>query len=256
MSVFKRDTSYAPNPDPAATLSPYDRARREWDNRIGSARVQAFHWRLVAVLSLITTIALSAGLVHLSSQKDVKAFIVEVDRLGQPGRVTLAEDDNKPSERAAGYFIGELVALVRARPLDPVVVRENWKKAYAYLAGDAVQTMNAYAVVDPPLHVIEGRPLARTVQISNVLQKSRRTYQVRWVETDFVGGVPQPPTQYTGLFQIDISAPLDEAEVFRNPLGIYVVSFNWSKEFTQPILNQTQTADEDPNQEGNDESQK
>ena len=29
--------------------------------------------------------------------------------------------------------------------------------------------------------------------------------------------------------------PRDEAEVFRNPLGIYIVSISWSKEFTDPV---------------------
>jgi len=236
MSIFKRQAGYGVRRDEPETLSPYDRARREWDNRIGTARVQALHWRIVAILSLVGVIGLGAGLVHVSANKEVKTYVIELDALKQPARITLANDKYEPDSAQAGYFVGQLVTLVRARPLDPVVVRENWKKAYGFLAGEAISTMNAYAMTDPPIGAIGGRPLARTVSISNVLQKSRSTYQVRWLETSYVGGVPQRPQSYTGLFEIEVMAPRDEAEVFRNPLGVYVVAFSWSKEFTDPVI--------------------
>jgi type IV secretion system protein VirB5 len=102
--------------------------------------------------------------------------------------------------------------------------------------------MNAYAAADPPIRAIDGRPVARTVAISNVLQKSNRTYQVRWVETSYIGGVPQRPESYTGLFEIEVMPPRDEAEVFRNPLGIYIVAISWSKEFTEPVTIEMQPA--------------
>jgi len=237
MSVFKRNTSYGQTLSEAPLQSPYDRAKQEWDNRIGTARVQAFHWRLVAVLSLVGVLGLATGLVYVSANKEIKTYIIEVDTLGQAPRVTLADGQYRPSAAEAGYVVRQLVTLVRARSLDPVVVRENWKTAYGYLAGEAIHTMNAYAAADPPIRAVDGRPLARTVAISNVLQKSRRSYQVRWVETNYIGGVPQHPEMFTGLFEIEVVPPRDEAEVFRNPLGIYVVTLNWSKEFTEPVSN-------------------
>lgn len=236
MSVFKRQISYGVPRDEPETLSPYDRAKREWDNRIGTARVQALHWRIVAILSLVGVIGLAAGLVHVSANKEVRTYVIELDALGQPARITLADDKYEPESAQAGYFVGQLVTLVRARPLDPVVVRDNWKRAYGFLAGEAISTMNAYAAADPPIRAVDGRPLARTVSISNVLQKSKRTYQVRWLETSYVGGVPQRPQNYTGLFEIEVMPPRDEAEVFRNPLGIYIATFSWSKEFTDPVM--------------------
>lgn len=235
MSIFKRLTSYGVRRDEPETPSPYDRAKREWDNRIGSARVQALHWRIVAILSLVCTIVLGAGLVHVSANKEVKTFVIELDALKQPARITLVDNTYTPDSAQTGYFVGQLVTLVRSRPLDPVVVRDNWTRAYAFLAGEAIQAMNAYALADPPIGVVNGRPLARTVAISSVLQKSKRTYQVRWLETSYVGGVPQRPQSHTGLFEIELVPPRDEAEVFRNPLGIYVVAFSWSREFTDPV---------------------
>jgi type IV secretory pathway TrbF-like protein len=41
--------------------TPYQRAAQVWDDRIGSARVQAKNWRLMAFGSLALSAALSAG---------------------------------------------------------------------------------------------------------------------------------------------------------------------------------------------------
>ncbi len=242
MSFPKHTTTYGRRPTKDTSASPYDRAKREWDERIGSARVQAFHWRLIALVSLVGMLGLGVTLAFVTIRKDIKTYVIEIDQLGKPARITLAGDRYRPDAAHAAYFIGQLVRLVRARPLDPVVVRDNWKRAYGFLAGDAVHTMNAYAVSDPPLRAIEGRPLTRTVAITNVLQKSADTYQVRWLETAYVGGVPQQPEQRTGLFQIEIKPPRTEADVFRNPLGMYVVSFSWSREFTDAVVSDPQPA--------------
>ncbi len=235
MVFSKQTTCYGRRPDAEGSTSPYDRAKREWDQRLGTARVQALHWRILALLSVVGMIALGVALSVVSARKDVRTYVVETDQLGRPARVTLIGDRYEPTSAQIGYFVGHLVRLVRGRPLDPVIVRENWKHAYAFLAGDAVHTMNAYAAVDPPLNSVDGRPLTRVVEITNVLQKAADAFQVRWRETDYVGGVPRQPEQRTGLFHVDTKPPRDETDLFRNPLGIYVVNFSWSKEFSGPI---------------------
>ena len=46
MSLFKRPTThYGKSPEP---VTPYQKAAQVWDDRIGSARVQARNWRAMA----------------------------------------------------------------------------------------------------------------------------------------------------------------------------------------------------------------
>ncbi len=46
MALFRRSTvRYGRTPEPE---TPYQRAAQAWDDRIGSARVQAKNWRLMA----------------------------------------------------------------------------------------------------------------------------------------------------------------------------------------------------------------
>src|SRR3546814_18063480 len=77
---FKRSVQrYGRTPVPE---TPYQRAGQLWDERIGSARVQARNWRLMAFGCLVLTAGTSAGLAWQSLQSRVPPYVVEVDRLG------------------------------------------------------------------------------------------------------------------------------------------------------------------------------
>ena len=71
---------YGRTPEP---VTPYQRAGQVWDERIGSARVQARNWRLIAFGGLALSTAMSGGLLWQSMQSRVVPYIVEVDALGE-----------------------------------------------------------------------------------------------------------------------------------------------------------------------------
>ncbi len=61
MSIFKRPAvHYGKTPQPE---TPYQRAAQVWDERIGSARVQARNWRYMAFGSLILSAGFASALV-------------------------------------------------------------------------------------------------------------------------------------------------------------------------------------------------
>ena len=68
-----------------------------------------------------------------------------------------------------------------------------------------------------------------------MLQKSEGTFQVRWVETTYSGGIRRSREDFTGLFQVKIMHPRDEADTFKNPIGVYITNFTWGREFTGPV---------------------
>jgi type IV secretion system protein VirB5 len=97
--------------------------------------------------------------------------------------------------------------------------------------------MNEYATGDNGLKNVPGNgATARTVEISSILQKSSDTYQVRWVESTYSSGMLRSREQYTGLFQVKVMPPRDEADSFKNPIGVYITNFTWSREFSGPVL--------------------
>ncbi|WP_306121076.1 MULTISPECIES: VirB8/TrbF family protein, partial [unclassified Roseitalea] len=81
MSLFKRPSvRYATRPEP---VTPYQKAAQAWDERIGSARVQARNWRLMAFCCLALSGGLAVALVWQSTQGTIVPYVVEVDELGQ-----------------------------------------------------------------------------------------------------------------------------------------------------------------------------
>ena len=78
--MFKRATqAYGDTPQP---VTAYQKAAQVWDERIGSARVQAKSWRLMAFGCLTLAFGLAGGLVWQSEQSRVTPYVVEVDKLG------------------------------------------------------------------------------------------------------------------------------------------------------------------------------
>ena len=66
MTFFKRPAAhYGKMPEPE---TPYQRAAQVWDDRIGSARVQARNWRLMAFGCLILSAGLASALVWQSAR--------------------------------------------------------------------------------------------------------------------------------------------------------------------------------------------
>ena len=81
MNPFKRSSGhYGRTPAPE---TPYQRAAQAWDDRIGSARVQARNWRLAALMALGLSGGLASALVVQSARGVVTPWIVEVDEHGE-----------------------------------------------------------------------------------------------------------------------------------------------------------------------------
>jgi len=81
---FKRpQVRYADTPQPA---TPYQSAAQVWDERIGSARVQAKNWRFMAFGCLTLALLMAGGLVWRSAQSIVTPYVIEVDPFARIGR--------------------------------------------------------------------------------------------------------------------------------------------------------------------------
>ena len=121
--VFKRSVQrYGRTPEPE---TPYQRAGQLWDDRIGSARVQARNWRLMAVGGLALTTAMSGAVIWQSLQSRVTPYIVEVDRLGEARAVTEAQAGYRPTDPQIAWHLARFIENVRSITLDPVLMQDG-----------------------------------------------------------------------------------------------------------------------------------
>ena len=227
MSFKRSGLRYGETPEP---VTPYQKAAQVWDERIGSARVQAHNWRLMALGSLALAIILAAILLWLGRSGSAPPYIVEVDPRGGARAVGPAAEAYKPSDAQIAFHLARFVDNVRSLSIDPVVVRQNWLKAYDFVTDRAAVTLNEYARNNDPFAKVGRESVA--VEITSVVRASESSFQVRWLERLFEGGAPKDTKYLTGLFSVVITPPRTVEAVRKNPLGIYVHAFNWSQDVT------------------------
>ncbi|QFZ84756.1 conjugal transfer protein TrbF [Variovorax paradoxus] len=223
---FKRpQVRYSDTPEPA---TPYQAAAQVWDQRIGSARVQAKNWRLMAFGCLSLALLMAGGLVWRSAQSIVTPYVVEVDNAGQVRAVGEAATPYKPSDAQIAHHLARFITDVRSLSIDPIVVRQNWLEAYEYTTDRGAATLNDYARANDPFSRIGESSVA--VQINSVVRASDSSFQVRWTERRYVNGEAAGLERWTAVLAIVLQAPRTEERLRRNPLGIYVNGLSWSRE--------------------------
>jgi len=222
---FRAPAQSFPAPVPE---TPYQRARQEWDARMGSAVLSARAWRATAFAALALDAALGLALTLVALQQRTFVHVVEVAPEGQVLSVRAADGDWTPDKAQSAWFVSQFVRLVRARPTDAVVLRENWLSAYNFVTPEAAQQLNAVARAEDPFANVGSA--GRTVHVRSVVQRSAETWQVSWREEAAGPGEAPIRTDYTGLFTVRHDPPRTAAGIAVNPLGILVTDFSWSRD--------------------------
>lgn len=226
MNPFKRPGGhYGRSPAPE---TPYQRAAQAWDDRIGSARVQARNWRLAALMALGLSGGLAAGLVVLSARGVVTPWIVEVDQHGEPVAIAPAKADYRPTDAQIAWHLGRFVEQVRSISADPVVVRNNWLRAYDYTTDQGGAALSDFARTNDPFAEI-GR-VQVGVEISSIIRASPSSFRLAWIERRFVDGRLATTERWTAILTVTVQPPRTADDLRKNPLGVLVHAFNWSRE--------------------------
>ncbi|MCR4265957.1 conjugal transfer protein TrbF [Nitratireductor sp. ZSWI3] len=229
MSFFKRSTThYGKTPEPE---TPYQRAAQVWDERIGSARVQARNWRLMAFGCLILSGGFASALVWQSTTGNVVPWVVEVDNLGEAHTVGPADASFEPSDPQIAFHLARFIEQVRAIPADAIIVRQNWLRAYEFTTDRGALALNDYARANDPFTRVGRQQIA--VEVSSVIRASPNSFRVAWTERHYENGQLSTTGRWTAILTIVIQPPRDAERLRANPLGIYVNAINWSREMGQ-----------------------
>lgn len=216
---------YGRTPEP---VTPYQRAAQVWDERIGSARVQARNWRVMAIGGLALSSALCAGLLWQSMQSRVTPYVVEVDRLGQAQAVAPADRDYRPTDPQVAWFLARFIKDVRSVSLDPVLMRANWLSAYDFVTARGARFLNDYARAASPFADVGTRTVS--VEVTSIVRASDRSFQVKWTESEFERGNFVGTSRWTAILTVVVRPPASADVLRRNPLGLYVDAIDWSRE--------------------------
>ncbi|MFW7269873.1 conjugal transfer protein TrbF [Gluconacetobacter sp. Hr-1-5] len=224
--MFRRPTvRFGRTPEPE---TPYHKAGQVWDDRIGSARVQARNWRLAFFGCLALSGGLSAGLVWQSARGTITPWVVQIDHLGQAQAVGPATAAYRPTDPQIAWYLARFISEVRGIPADPVVLRQNWLDAYNYVTDRGALALNDYARTNDPFSRLGRMQVA--VEIASVIRASDDSFRVEWIERRYVDGALAATERWSAILTIAVHTPTDAERLRKNPLGIYIHALNWSRE--------------------------
>jgi type IV secretion system protein VirB5 len=224
--MFKRpNVRYGKTPEPE---TPYQRAGQVWDDRIGSARVQARNWRLAFFGALTLSGALAAGLIWQSARGTITPWVVQVDKLGEAQAVAPASGAYRPTDPQIAWHLARFIDEVRCIPADPVVLRRDWLDAYDYVTDKGALALNDYARTNDPFKNVG--TVQVSVDVSSVIRASANSFRVAWIERRYVDDALTATERWSAILSIAIQPATDPDRLKKNPLGLYVNALDWSKE--------------------------
>jgi len=224
--MFRRPAvRYGHSPEPE---TPYQKAGQAWDERLGSARVQAKNWRLAFFGALGLSFLLTAGLIWRAAQSTITPWVVEVDKLGEARAVAPATAGYRPSDPQIAWYLAHFIEDVRSIPADPVVLRQDWLEAYNFVTDKGALALNDYARTNDPFAELGKAQVS--VDVASVIRASDNSFRVEWVERHYVDNALSSTERWSAILTLTLQTPTDADTLKKNPLGIYIHALNWSKE--------------------------
>ncbi|MCP3387750.1 conjugal transfer protein TrbF [Bradyrhizobium sp. CCGB12] len=224
--MFKRSAvHYGRTPAP---VTPYQRAAQVWDDRIGSARVQAKNWRMMAFGSLFLSAGFAAALAWESARGTITPWVVEVDHLGEVKAVAPADSPYQPNDPQIAFHLARFIEHVRGLPMDAIVLRQDWLRAYDFTTDRGAAALNDYARNNDPFAKVGKTQVA--IEVSSVIRASPESFRLAWIERRYENGQLAASERWSAILTIVLVPPRDIDRLRKNPLGIYVNAINWSKE--------------------------
>lgn len=190
-------------------------------------------WRLIAFGLLAANITLAAGFAAVASQNRVVPYIVQVDEHGYEIAVKPAEELPQTDERIIIARVGMFVERLRTVVSDSDAQKNYMRWVYASIpeGSQALAATNAFYKDNDPFK--EAAALrTKTVEVLSVLPISKDTWRAQWRETVSQNGTPQESSEWSGLFTVGTSPVKEMRSVIRNPLGIYIVEYSMTPNYS------------------------
>ena len=218
--------------------NPYLDARKKHNEYESSRNASLRLWKLFGLLGLLTGLAGVGGMIHIGSQSKFVPYVIEVDKLGQTLPVSVADKAALADPRIVSSLLARAITLARMVTPDVVVQRNAIFELYASLdsSDPAALKMQEYLGSDSDTSPFK-RAAKETVdvQITSVIPQSDETWQVDWMETVRARGDGSIISRFRmrALVRIYVVPPTNrtsEEQIRKNPLGIFIRDFNWSKQ--------------------------
>ncbi|MDR1515611.1 MAG: type IV secretion system protein [Synergistaceae bacterium] len=208
---------------------PFLAGRTEAAERYGHLSRNAAQWRRISLVLLFCCFACVMAVIAASSKITVIPYIVQVDEHGY--EIALAPvAPSKVDARLVIAHVGRYVWSLKAVFNDPEAQLHLMNFVYSTTPVNtaAEKKYQEYYAENNPVAIGENETVSVTV--NSVLLMSADTWQAEWTEERFTTGGDRVSTKhYRGIFTTAVVTPSSMREILLNPLGIFIVDFNFSE---------------------------
>jgi len=218
---------------PAGNLdTPYKKAMQEWDRRMGDSVARARNWRLAFFASILfIAFPCVLGLIFLGIQPKSVPHIIEISPDGSAeyrGAIGKSWANYKPSQASVIYHLHRFITDTRTISSDLAVIKKDWLDAYSLVTPSAAAILNTYASENDPFTLAATQRV--NIEISSTVPISSDSWQVDWTEKAWgQQGNLIETTYWRGIFNVEFIQPKKESDFMKNPIGLYINEFHWSK---------------------------
>lgn len=212
------------------TVNPYFDGRREWNERYGSYIKQAKIWKVITFIALLICTFTILGIIYIGSQNKLVPYVVEVDKLGNAQAINYAQQSHFSSEQVIKYSLAEFIQNFKTLYGDAKTQKTMTLKVYRYLSPShsAYNTINEYYRANSPFERLQTERVR--VKIKSIVPINQDTYQIDWEEiVSDPRGLQLRTDHFKASVTILLVPPSSEQEIIKNPIGLYIKEFNFSK---------------------------
>ena len=216
--------------DKAIALTPYIRARQEWDERFGDQIKSRNNWRLAAFLSMATALVCVAGMVAIGYRSNTVPYVVALDDVGRAVPVIPAKQVAVKDVRLQEAVVARWVTNLRTVIADAVAQRRLVDEVYAETGQNspASATITEFYSKSSPFDLLTKETVDASVE--SIVQQSPKTYEVAWTEVtrDLYGNL-MASHRYRASVSVVTQEVTDARQALVNPLGLYVTNLTWGE---------------------------
>ena len=226
--------NYEPQDEPQDELTLlYQRARMEWDERLGDTVSQLFVWKVIAVISLLVALAAVIGISYIGSQSKIVPYVFAMGDnkiIALQAARALPDSEKKRLEQSQ---LGTFVEHVRTVFTDVNAQYIFMHKAYSHLrtSDAAYSQITNYLKSNSPMTRAETETVAIT--INTVLPIGNTpVYQIEWTEeiTDRQGTLKNS-LRFKAAVTVYYDPPSTPQEFMKNPTGLWIKNINITEQY-------------------------
>lgn len=205
----------------------YQRARHEWDERIGTVVEQAHVWKILSFSALLIAALSVGGVIYIGSQSKIEPYGVVIKN---GDAIATVKMNQLPAGQLSAMKVKALTGYIenmRSVMVDVAAQKKAIIKAYAMMQSDSPAYLQANTQFKKKSPFSRAESELVKVEITTILPLSHDTYQAEWTETVTKrSGNTTYFKRYKATLNTVTILPSTQAELNANPLGFFVRTFN------------------------------